>query len=87
MLPQHIQSQLYDLITHRFDTVQIDRFSMEKSDWNLNVPHKFSFIMSVRKDYPFKVMVSEIVKTDYAHEAFWLCKRIEDVVNENIKNE
>ena len=84
MLPQHIQSQLYDLITHRFDTVQIDRFSMDKSDWNLNVPSKFSFIMSVRRDYPFKVMVSEIVRTKYAHEAFWLCKRIEDVVNENI---
>tara|TARA_R100000005_G_C4899271_1_gene142258 strand:+ start:375 stop:557 length:183 start_codon:yes stop_codon:yes gene_type:complete len=60
---------------------------MEKSDWNLNVPHKFSFIMSVRKDYPFKVTVSEIMKSEFVHEAFWLAKRVEDIVNENIKNE
>jgi hypothetical protein len=43
--------------------------------------------MSVRKDYPFKVTVSEIMKSEFVHEAFWLAKRVEDVVNENIKNE
>ena len=87
MVSQHIQSPLYELISHRFDTIQVDRYSMEKSDWNLNVPRKFSFIMSVRKDYPFKVTVSEIMKSEFVHEAFWLAKRVEDVVNENIKNE
>ena len=83
IIPQHIQTQLYELISHRFDSIQIDRLSMDKPDWNLSVTGKYSFILSVRKTHAFKVMRSSdpeimlvigISKTDQFESHAWICK-------------
>lgn len=85
IVPQHIQTQLYELISHRFDSIQIDRLSMDKPDWNLSVTGKYSFILSVRKTHAFKVMVSEIANQKYTKKAFEVGAKLESIINENIK--
>ena len=85
IIPQHIQTQLYELISHRFDSIQIDRLSMDKPDWNLSVTGKYSFILSVRKTHAFKVMVSEIANQKYTKKAFEVGAKLESIINENIK--
>ena len=85
IVPQHIQAQLYELISHRFDSIQIDRLSMDKPDWNLSVTGKYSFILSVRKTHAFKVMVSEIANQKYTKKAFEVGAKLESIINENIK--
>ena len=85
IVPQHIQTQLYELISHRFDSIQIDRLSMDKPDWNLSVTGKYSFILSVRKTHAFKVMVSEIANQKYTKKAFEVGAKLESILNENIK--
>ena len=85
IVPQHIKTQLYELINHRFDNIQIDRLSMDKPDWTLSTTGKYSFILSVRKGYPFTVMVSEIANQKYTKKAFEVRAKLEDILNENIK--
>tara|TARA_R100000805_G_C3571143_1_gene77235 strand:+ start:84 stop:350 length:267 start_codon:yes stop_codon:yes gene_type:complete len=85
IVPQHIQTQLYELISHRFDSIQIDRLSMDKPDWNLSITGKYSFILSVRKTHPFRVMVSEIANQKYTKKAFEVGAKLESIINENIK--
>ena len=87
IVPQHIQTQLYELISHRFDSIQIDRLSMDKPDWNLSVTGKYSFILSVRKTHAFKVMVSEIANQRHTEEAFYNRTALESELNDNIKYE
>ena len=85
IVPQHIQTQLYELISHRFDSIQIDRLSMDKPDWNLSITGKYSFILSVRKTHAFKVMVSEIANQKYTKKAFEVGAKLESIINDNIK--
>ncbi len=87
ILPQYIQSQLYDFITHRFKDISIDRYSMDSSDWNLSVTGKYSFIMNVRKGRPINVMVSEISNQRHTEEAFYNRTALESELNDNIKYE
>ncbi len=85
ILPQHIQSQIYDFISHRFRGVTIDRYSMDTSDWNLSVTGKYSFIVNIRKGYPIGVMVSEIANQKHTEEAFYNREALEIELNDNIK--
>jgi len=85
ILPQHIQSQIYDLISHRFRDITVDRYSMDTSDWNLSVTGKYSFIVNIRKGYPLTVMVSEIANQKHTEEAFYIRGVLESELNDNIK--
>tara|TARA_R100001224_G_C3965029_1_gene130486 strand:+ start:170 stop:436 length:267 start_codon:yes stop_codon:yes gene_type:complete len=87
IVPQHIQSQLSDFISHKFKDIDIDRYSMDSSDWNLTVTGKYSFIMSIRKGRPIDVMVSEIANQKHTEEAFYNRAALEYELNDNIKYE
>lgn len=84
-ISQYIQSQLYDFISHRFKDITVDRFSMETRDWNLYVTGKYSFIMSLERNRPITVSISEISRVSYTDEAYRVRKTMEELLNENIK--
>ena len=86
-ISQHIQSQIYDFISHRFSNISVDRHSMETPIWTLSVTGEYSLSLFVTKGMPFTVVVEEVVSTNYGEKALKDAKDIESALNDNIKYE
>ena len=86
-ISQHIQSQVYDFISHRFSNISVDRHSMETPIWTLSVTGEYSLSLFVTKGMPFTVVVEEVVSTNYGEKALKDAKDIESALNDNIKYE
>ena len=86
-ISQHIQSQVYDFISHRFSNISVDRHSMETPIWTLSSIGEYSLSLFLTKGKPFSVMVEEVVSTKYGEKALKDANDIASALNDNIKYE
>ena len=86
-ISQHIQSQLYDFISHRFNNISVDRHSMETPIWTLSSIGEYSLSLFLTKGKPFSVKVEEIVSTKFREKALKDANNITSALNDNIKYE